>query len=118
MQLEIRGVDETIQNLKRIGRQLGNLDAPMRTATLLVTRSARINAPVDTGLLRASILPGSRSVRNKTVGIVGSNVEYAPYQEFGTRFIKPRRFLRRALEQNTERIKRLLNGAVARIVRR
>src|SRR5512135_1298247 len=57
----------------------------MRDSTLVVTRSARQNAPVDIGRLRASIVPEVRQRDRIVVGIVGSNVVYAPYQEFGTR---------------------------------
>lgn len=52
---------------------------------LRVTREARRRAPVDTGRLRNSIthrvgVEGG----TKMVAEVGTNVEYAPYQEFGT----------------------------------
>jgi hypothetical protein len=40
---------------------------------------------VDTGRLRASITPDVREARDGYEGIVGSNVFYAPYAEFGTR---------------------------------
>ena len=89
----------------------------VRDSMLLVTRDAKINAPVDTGRLRASITPEIR--QGKSIdGIVGSNVEYAPYQELGTRFIKPRRYLQRALEDNQERIFALISKTVDRIIAR
>jgi len=56
----------------------------MKQAALLVTRTARELAPVDTGRLRASILPDVAVKGNEVVGVVGSNVEYAPYMELGT----------------------------------
>jgi HK97 gp10 family phage protein len=51
---------------------------------MVVERDAKINAPVDTGRLRASITPEVRR-GNPIEGIVGSNVDYAPYMELGTR---------------------------------
>ena len=57
----------------------------MRQSVLIVQREAKIEAPVDTGRLRASIVPEVTRRGNTVVGIVGSNVEYAPYVEFGTR---------------------------------
>ena len=57
----------------------------MRDATMLVTGDARRLAPVDTGRLRASIMPEVKSMNNEIMGIVGSNVVYAPYMELGTR---------------------------------
>lgn len=71
-------------------------------------RSAAVGfCPVDTGRLRASIRwslvrdaqGGSRGV-DPTLGlaaIVGSDVHYAAYVEYGTRFMAPRSFLRPAL---------------------
>lgn len=56
----------------------------MKQATLLVTRTARELAPVDTGRLRASILPEVAVKGHEVIGVVGSNVEYAPYMELGT----------------------------------
>ena len=59
--------------------------AVMREATLLVQRRATTGKamPVDTGRLKASITPEITQMGGMTVGIVGSNVSYAPYQELG-----------------------------------
>ena len=46
-----------------------------------VEAKAKLKAPVDTGRLRSSIA----SQVNETQAIIGSNVAYAPYVEFGTR---------------------------------
>lgn len=106
----------------------------MQKATLGVTRDAKKNAPVDTGRLRASIMPGVQ-IRNETVeGVVGSNVVYAPIMEYGhkpfwpnisglevwarrhgttayavakaiaKRGIKPRLYLQKAVESNAKLI--------------
>ena len=57
----------------------------MRDATMLMLRDAKINVPVNTGQLRASILP-EVAQRGETVqGVVGSNVVYAPFVELGTK---------------------------------
>lgn len=57
----------------------------MRSVTLEVQRRAKQNAPVDTGRLRASIIPDVVTRGNVVRGIVGSNVVYAPFMEFGTK---------------------------------
>ena len=133
--IEIRGLKETQREMERIVRDLRGepyLNA-MRRATLLVQRSAKIKAPVDTGRLRASITPEVRWQGNTAVGVVGSNVEYAPFQELGTAAgarsmgtrmaasywhagTKGHPFLRPALEENAERIVRMLGDAVGDIV--
>lgn len=66
------------------GREM--VDA-MTRATLVVERAAKKNAPVDTGRLRSSITHAVRTTGliNPTIqGIVGTNVKYAPYMEYGT----------------------------------
>lgn len=57
----------------------------IRTATLLVERKAKQFSPSNTGRLRASITPAVFSHGETIEGIVGSNVTYAPYVEFGTK---------------------------------
>lgn len=49
---------------------------------LQVENYARNNAPVDTGALRNSIT--SEVLSSEHAVVVGSNIEYAPYQELGT----------------------------------
>lgn len=59
----------------------------------IVRDEAKSLAPVDTGALRASI--SKRTDGN--VCHVGTNVEYAPYQEYGTYKMKAQPFLIPAL---------------------
>ena len=141
--IEIRGLKETQANMERIVRDLRGEPylSAMRRATLLVQRSAKQKAPVDTGRLRASITPEVRWQGDTAVGVVGSNVKYAPYIELGTRphfvskqnigrwasrhdmddtglFVtgKAQPFLKPAFEENKQRIIALLGDAVAQIV--
>lgn len=118
----------------------------MQKATLLVSNSAKRYSPVDMGGLRASITPEVRATWREVTGVVGSNLKYAPYMELGTKphwpplkavevwarrhglsaFLvaraiarkgtKARRFLQRGFEDNRERIKALIGGAVGDIV--
>ena len=84
---EVRGLKETQQRMERIVRDLRGtpFQDGMRDATLVVTREAKINAPVDTGRLRASITPEIRPHGNTVEGVVGSNVSYSAFVELGTR---------------------------------
>ena len=141
--IEIRGLKETQRNMERIVRDLRGepyLNA-MRRATLLVQRSAKQKAPVDTGRLRASITPEVRWSGNIAIGVVGTNVKYAPYVELGTRpHFVPRKyigrwasrhgmddaglfvsgeaqpFLKPAFEENKCKIVAMLEGAVGTII--
>ena len=85
--IEVRGLLEVQKNLTRIAEELSGapMVQAMQEAALYVTADARRLAPVDTGRLRASIIPDVRMMSNEVVGVVGSNVIYAPYMEFGTR---------------------------------
>ncbi len=73
----------------------------LEMSAILVQRAAVKNAPKDTGLLKASI---TRDFDDKNA-YVGTNLEYAPYVEFGTRYVKARPFLRQALILNVDKIK-------------
>jgi len=53
----------------------------VRKAALDIEAHAKVNAPVDTGALRNSITTEEVDDLNQ---IVGTNVEYSIYQEFGT----------------------------------
>lgn len=65
--------------------------------TLKVESGAKSLAPVDTGRLRSSISRRIELRGAEIVGIVGTDVEYAPHQEFGTRFLTGKAFLRGGL---------------------
>lgn len=64
-----------------------------------VESAAKRLAPVDTGRLRGSISHSAPKVDGKGLYIlIGSDVEYAIYQEFGTRYMGAQPFLRPALD--------------------
>lgn len=70
-----------------------------------IERNAKINCPVDTGRLRTSI-----SIEFGTLqAIIGTNVEYAPYVEYGTSKQSGKPFLRpAAIEQSPMFYKEIL----------
>jgi hypothetical protein len=154
---EVRGLVEAQRNIEATMAQLHGpeMAQAMRDCTLMVQRDAKLLVPVDTGRLRASITPEVRMDGNEVMGVVGSNVKYAPYIETGTRphwppmgaiwewvehkgrgranvhlsvlrvmraiakrGTKAYRYLQGAFEKNEGQIKRRIDGAVGRIVRR
>ncbi|NIQ88964.1 MAG: HK97 gp10 family phage protein [Deltaproteobacteria bacterium] len=119
IRMEVEGLKEVQKAMTQAVKDLRGdpMRQGMAKATLLVQRDGRRNAPVDTGRLRSSITPEVVMQGQIVQGIVGSNVEYAPYQEFGTRRGVPaRRYLQRALEANADKIFRLLGRVVVRIM--
>lgn len=95
---------------ERLGRALANWQL---IAASEVVKEARKLAPYRTGKLRNSI---TATFKDTTVR-VGSAVSYARYQEFGTRYIKPRRFLRGALEAKREYLIKLAQEFIGRQLR-
>lgn len=60
----------------------------------LVISDARELTPIDTGRLRNGWI--QKSINYQSV-VIGNRVEYAPYIEFGTRYITGRHMLEQAL---------------------
>ncbi len=70
----------------------------------LVDASAKLNTPVDTGLLRSSNV---KAVNKKTlIATETNNTDYAPHVEFGTKHQKGQPFFRRALTDNISLIEK------------
>lgn len=125
VRIEVRGLKELQKKSIQMVKDLEGTPMlrAMQKATLWVTADAKRppNMPVDTGRLRASVTPKIKQSSllgiSRVRGIVGSNVEYAPYQELGTIFMKGRFFLLRSLQKNQERIAILFGNVVKRISR-
>ena len=65
---------------------------------------AKLLAPVDTGNLRNSI---THQQLDEDTEIIGTNVHYAPYQEFGTSKMAAHPFLKPAAEGHSEEYKQI-----------
>ncbi len=92
-----------IINLDKCIKKFGNISdidlmPEIARATRKVQRSAKDLAPVDTGILRASIK--TRLLPKQEAGVVFTPVEYAPYQEFGTSKMPPSPFMIPAMNIN------------------
>ena len=73
------------QSIKAVGSNAtllaARFDRDVKSTAFLVQINAQKNAPKDTGRLRSSINVRRRGLMEYTVG---TNVFYAPFQEFGT----------------------------------
>ena len=79
----------TIKNIDRLVDKLNNLadvdvEKYVRKATTFVHAQAKLLAPVDNGHLKGSIHMKVDKEKNKVTGRVYTNVNYAPFVEFGT----------------------------------
>jgi hypothetical protein len=158
--VKVRGMEELQRKQEQMIADLhGTLMLQkMRQATMLVQGAAKRNlgaytgdehsGGVDTGQLRASIVPDVADRDGMVVGIVGTNLAHAPYVEFDTKphwppegalevwarrhnmdeFLirriiaakgtKGKKFFERAFEDNLDKIKAILASAVGEIVKK
>lgn len=131
--IRIEGLEEVIEGLEGL-IDTQKLKSAIGKACAIVERSAKQNAPKGTGELRRSITSKVEADGNDVVGIVFTPLEYAPYVEFGTGLFAeeggrqdvpwhyqddegewhstsgqhPRPFMRPALNENREQIKRII----------
>lgn len=131
--VEIKGLTELIEKLDGVADPQSMTEA-LQKACAIVERAAKEKAPKGTGELRRSIT--SRVEGDK--GIVFTPLEYAPYVEYGTGLfaegqgrtdvpwcyqdeegnwhstsgMEPQPYLRPALNENREQIKRILKGGL------
>jgi HK97 gp10 family phage protein len=84
------------------------LKVAIEEGSIIVEGQAATLAPVDTGLLRKSINHRIIDRKGYPVGQIGTNVEYAPFQEFGTSKMKPQPFLLPALNQKRAQVKEVI----------
>jgi HK97 gp10 family phage protein len=107
---------------KRAGEQFtdavgSKVGAALKACATLVAADAIKLAPVRYGYLRNSIRADEPHVMESGelgIDIIAGGAEayYAPYQEFGTRTIPAKRFMRGALEMHEQDIPKILGAAV------
>ena len=78
-------VSTSIVNSRNLNSINDALISGVSKAAMLVQGSAKNKAPVDSGALRQSIRADKAKVQGESVtATVSTNLEYAPYVEFGT----------------------------------
>ena len=133
MNVEFEGAEKLMARFDKMSDEAA-LKKSLETAALLVERSAREKAPKDTGALRRSITSKVEGLE----GIIYTPLEYAPYIEYGTGLfaegngrkdvpwnyqddkgnwhstsgLKPQPFMRPSLDENREKILKILKEGV------
>ena len=106
--MEIK-IEHTGNALAGLGSALDRcIEKAVTEGALLVEHDAKVKVPVDTGNLRASI---HTTPKGKTAE-VGTNVEYAPHVEYGTRHKAARPFLYPSLVDNKQNITKIFDKAI------
>ena len=80
--VNVKGVDSVTRRFNNIANM--DLKAAISKATQLVHGQAKALAPANDGLLRESIHMSVKDTGKAIQGQVYTNLEYAPYVEFGT----------------------------------
>lgn len=86
--------------------------AVMTQAGWETEKEAKRYVPVDTTNLRDSIESRTQPQRNTILTEVGTNVEYAPHVEYGTRKMAAQPYLRPAVDEVSSKLERRIRMAV------
>lgn len=117
-EIQLKGVDEQILRLERLSTTAQrHMKVAMQRSVARIVSTVKPITPVDTGRLRRSIGGRSRVARGQVVGIVSTRVRYAGFVEFGTRFMRPRRYMARGFRAARDTIRRYFQEAIRKIVR-
>jgi HK97 gp10 family phage protein len=101
--MSTKGLTSRIASTKRKLSQC--VEKALFASCIIVEGDAVERVPVDTGNLKNSITHDVKMKgENGGEGIVGTNVDYAPWVEFGTRHMLAQPYLRPSLLANEHRI--------------
>jgi len=98
----IDGMDGLLAKLQELASKAtpAQLRAALMAGALPIQTAAVQKAPVLTGTLRRSIHTETSETSDGAIARIGTNVEYAIYQEFGTRRMRAQPYLRPAFDEN------------------
>lgn len=146
MHLTMSGDEKIVRKLNAMSKAAKGdmLEKGLLAAVLIPVNDAKRNAPYFTGTLRRSIhvgghteltpdwepirepadlipgaaptLPPPRKLPGYVTVYWGTNLEYARWVEFGTRFMPARPFIRPAMDENRARIVEEFGEAVAEMI--
>lgn len=116
------GISIKVEGIKELQAAFKALDLDIQTilsqavsqGAAVVERDAKQRVRVKTGRLRNSI----REMEHKTTSTrvesqIGTDVEYGPANEFGSRHMSAQPFLRPALDENQDEIQAAIELAIA-----
>ena len=103
LSVTITGFERVELKLKYMQRALeAGLTDIAAAGGFVIENEAKMLAPVKTGNLRRSIHTEWSATPTRGEARVGPSVDYAPYLEFGTRYMHPRPFLRPAFQNKKQ----------------
>lgn len=139
IQLQVSGSESLRRKLEQLSESVrGRLNEMAVVAgALIVQNDAKRRAPYRTGNLRRSIhigghadvaadfhdttgteLPAPETSATRTEVLIGTNVEYAWFIEYGIQRRRPRPYLRPALDENQDAVQREVGEAYRDLIRK
>lgn len=114
----MRGDDELVATLRKLAGKATKAQAraALMAGALPIQTAAVQKAPVLTGTLRRSIHTETAETADGAVARVGTNVEYAPHQEFGTSRMAGQPYLRPAYDEKKNEALREIGRALTEMV--
>lgn len=118
--IKVEGLDELQKGLKKFPKEWNKIARQSLGPGLgVLERGSKQEAPVDEGILRASV--GSEIVKGPgsvIIGKVGSGLEYASYQEYGTRYQPGKPYLRPTLKKYKNKVIKMFEKGIAKALKR
>lgn len=114
--MEVKGVEGVVNKLSQMNIVVQTeTKMALKEAGMKIQADAKRNVLVDTGRLKNSI---TTEIWNGGYTVtVGTNVKYAPFVEYGTKYWGGKPFLRPAYKDNTENIQRELKKILEKACR-
>lgn len=138
MSIKFDGLDDVLDKIKDLN-DIAKLERSMGKACAVVERAAKQKAPKGNGELRRSITSKVEKNADGIQGVIFTPLEYAPYVEYGTGLFaeeggrkdvpwhyqddkgewhstsgqKPQPYMRPAINENREEIKRILKEGIS-----
>jgi len=111
---------EVMRNLEKVGKRFSDvLEPATKSGALIVRNDAADKAPYLTGDLKKSLhIETTEKTETRVIVIAGTDLEYAAPQEFGTSTGVPAHpYLRPALDENADKVKKEIREALADALR-
>lgn len=115
LKMELKGLDQLKAKFDQLDKQTQGavLQNAVRAGALPIQNAAITKAPIRSGDLRRSI---HTEIVNTSAthaeAEIGTDLEYAPFVEFGTRYMSAQPYLRPAFDTQTDAAKREIAAAL------
>jgi HK97 gp10 family phage protein len=96
MGIKVIGLEALEKRLK-FNVELADVKKVVRQNTAKLDKAVKKKVPVDTRYLKRSV--GLKMSDGGFTGTVGATAEYAPYLEYGTRFMRAQPFMKPSLDE-------------------